>query len=82
LELETHAQCIDALIQTKKVNFANLVEIRLYIEPEVARSVAVYPTRKEIDGLREVLDKTEGTMDTLWKKAPLRNVQQVHRYDP
>jgi len=72
---EPITQGIDALIQMKKVNFAHLIEIRLYIEPDVARSVAVHRTRKEIDGLKELLDEAEGTIDTSWKKARLLNVR-------
>jgi GntR family transcriptional repressor for pyruvate dehydrogenase complex len=72
---EPITQGIDALIQMKRVNFAHLIEIRLYIEPDVARSVAVHPTRKEIHGLKELLDEAEGTIDTSWKKARLMNVR-------
>ena len=68
-------QSIDALIQMKKVNFAHLIEIRLYIEPDVTRSVAIHHTQEDIDGLKELIDEAERMIDTSWKKARLMNVR-------
>lgn len=68
-------QSIDVLIQMKKVNFAHLIEMRLYIEPDVARSVAIHHTHEDIDALKELLDEAEETIDTSWKRARLMNVR-------
>jgi len=67
-------QSIENLIQMKKVNYAHLIEIRLYIEPDVARTAAGFRTSKDIDTLTELLDQAEKELDTSRKKARLINV--------
>jgi len=72
---EPITQGIDALIQMKRVNFAHLIEIRLYIEPDVARSVAIHHKQNDIDALKKLLVDAEKAIDTSWKKSRLINVQ-------
>ncbi|MBW1999471.1 MAG: FadR family transcriptional regulator [Deltaproteobacteria bacterium] len=67
-------ECIENLIQMKRVNFAHLIEIRLYVEPDVASAVARYHTPQDIDTLTELLDKAEKTLGSSRKKARLINV--------
>lgn len=68
-------QSIDNLIQMGKVNFAHLIEIRLYIEPYVAMSAAIHRTSGDINTLTELLNRAEAYLDTSRKKARLTNVR-------
>ena len=68
-------QSIDNLIQMGKLNFAHLIEIRLYVEPDVARSAALHHTPEDIDTLKELLDRAEACLEISRKKARLTNVQ-------
>jgi GntR family transcriptional repressor for pyruvate dehydrogenase complex len=68
-------QSIDNLVQMGKLNFAHLIEIRLYIEPEVARSVALHCSSEDVDKLKELLDRAESYLETSRKKARLTNVR-------
>ncbi len=68
-------QSIDNLVQMGKLNFAHLIEIRLYIEPDVARSVALHCTSEDVDTLKELLDRSESYLETSRKKARLTNVR-------
>ena len=63
------------LIQMGKVNFAHLIEIRLYTEPDVARSAALHRTSEDIDKLIQLLDQAESYSSTSRKKARLTNVR-------
>jgi GntR family transcriptional repressor for pyruvate dehydrogenase complex len=67
-------QGIDNLIQMKRVNFAHLIEIRLYIEPDVARSAALCRTDGDVQRLKGLLDQAEEFAAALPKKARLTNV--------
>ena len=66
---------IDNLIQMKKVNFAQLIEIRLYIEPDVARSAALYATGKDVQRLTALLNEAERYASTNPKLARMTNVR-------
>jgi DNA-binding FadR family transcriptional regulator len=68
-------QSMENLIQMKKVNFAHLIEIRLYIEPGVARTAAQFRTSEDIDILSNLLDQAEKLSDTSPKEARLINVK-------
>jgi len=68
-------QSIDNLIQMGKVNFAHLIEIRLYIEPDVAMGAAIHRTSADINTLTELLDSAEVYVDISRKKARLTNVR-------
>ena len=68
-------QSINNLIQMKKVNFAHLIEIRLYIEPEVARTAAICRTSEDLDTLSQLLDQAEKYISKSRKKARLSNVR-------
>ena len=63
------------LLQMGKVNFSHLIEIRLYTEPDVARTAALHRTSEDIDTLIRLLDKAETYSNTSPKKARLMNVQ-------
>lgn len=65
---------IDNLIQMKRVNFGHLIEIRLYIEPDVARSAALCRTAEDVRRLKGLLDQAEEFAEVLPKKARLTNV--------
>ena len=67
-------QGIDTLIQMRKVNFAHLIEMRLYIEPIVTRVAAVHRTSEDIDHLKQLLDDAEEKLALSRKKARLTNV--------
>jgi GntR family transcriptional repressor for pyruvate dehydrogenase complex len=66
---------IDNLIQMKRVNFAHLIEIRLYIEPDVARSAALSATPKDVQRLTELLDEAERYAASYPKQARMTNVR-------
>ncbi len=68
-------QSINNLIQMKKVNFAHLIEIRLYIEPEVARTAAICRTSDDLDTLSQLLDQAEKHINRSHKKARLSNAR-------
>ncbi len=68
-------QSINNLIQMKKVNFAHLIEIRLYIEPEIARTAAICRTSEDLDTLSQLLDQAEKYITKSRKKAHLSNVR-------
>jgi GntR family transcriptional repressor for pyruvate dehydrogenase complex len=67
-------QSIQNLIQMKKVNFAHLIELRLYIEPDVARTAAQVRTSEDLDTLSELLDRADNYLKISRKKARLINV--------
>jgi DNA-binding FadR family transcriptional regulator len=67
-------QSIQNLIQMKKVNFAHLIELRLYIEPDVARTAALFRTSEDIDSLTDLLDRADNCLKTSRKKARFINV--------
>lgn len=77
LEPSSHPiiQGIDMLIQMKKINYAHLIEFIFYIEPIIARNVAIQHIQKDIDALKAMLDQAENTIDASWKKARLINVR-------
>jgi GntR family transcriptional repressor for pyruvate dehydrogenase complex len=66
---------IDNLIQMRMVNFAHLIEIRLYIEPDVARSAALSATGKDVQRLTDLLDAAERYAADYPKQARLTNVR-------
>ena len=68
-------QSITNLVQMGKLNFAHLIEIRLYSEPDVARSVALHCTPKDVDTLKDLLDRADAYLETSRKKARLTNVR-------
>ncbi len=63
------------LVEMGKVNFSHLIEIRLYTEPDVARSVALHRTAEDIDILTQLLDQAEAYSQTSRRKARLMNVR-------
>jgi len=67
-------QSIQNLIQMKKVNFAHLIELRLYIEPDVARTAALFRTSEDVDALTDLLDRADKALNISRKKARLINV--------
>lgn len=68
-------QSLQNLLQMNRVHFGHLIEIRLYIEPDVARSVAMYHRPEDIDRLSELLAEAESQIDRSWKEARLTNVR-------
>jgi GntR family transcriptional repressor for pyruvate dehydrogenase complex len=68
-------QSIENLIQMKKVNFAHLIELRLYIEPAVARTASLFRTSEDVDTLSDLLDRAENRLSTSRKEARLINVR-------
>jgi len=75
LETVFQTENFQNLIQMGKVNFAHLMEIRLYTEPDVARSAALHRSQKNVDTLTRLLDKAESYLDISRKKARLTNVR-------
>lgn len=67
-------QSIENLIQMRKVNFAHLIELRLYIEPDVADTAAQFRTSDDIDALTDLLDRAEMSLKKSRKEARLINV--------
>jgi len=67
-------QSIQNLIQMRKINFAHLIELRLYIEPDVARTAALFRTSEDVDTLTALLDRADKTLNVSRKKARLINV--------
>jgi GntR family transcriptional repressor for pyruvate dehydrogenase complex len=67
-------QSIENLIKMRKVNFAHLIELRLYIEPDVARIAALFRTPEDVDTLTHLLDRADKYLNTSRKKARLINV--------
>jgi len=67
-------QSIQNLIQMRKVNFAHLIELRLYIEPDVARTAALFRTSEDVDALTDLLDGANKTLNVSRKEARLINV--------
>lgn len=67
-------QSIQNLIQMKKVTFAHLIELRLCIEPDVARIAALLRTSDDVDILNDLLDRAEKCLKTSRKEARLINV--------
>jgi len=63
------------LIHMGKVNFAHLMEIRLYTEPDVARSAALHRTQDNVDTLVRLLDRAEADLNVSRKKSRLTNVR-------
>lgn len=62
------------LIQMGKVDYDHLIEVRLYLEPATARSVAIHATENTIDSLDRLLDQVQKTVLTSCRKARLLNV--------
>ena len=67
-------QSIQNLIQMKRVNFAHLIELRLYIEPDVAKIAALFRTSEDVDILNDLLARAEKSLKTSRKEARLINV--------
>jgi GntR family transcriptional repressor for pyruvate dehydrogenase complex len=63
------------LIKFRLINFVNLIESRLYIEPEAARIAAICRTDKDIEMLNELLEKAESNIKTSGKEARLINIR-------
>ena len=59
------------LIQMGKVDFAHLIDTRLYLEPAVAYNAAIYRTTEDITRLQEPLDRAEILLKTSLKEARL-----------
>ncbi len=59
----------------KQVNFTHLIEIRLYIEPNVAASAAARRTSADIAVLSDLLDRAEQRVGASVKEARLINVR-------
>jgi DNA-binding FadR family transcriptional regulator len=68
-------QSFENLIQMKKVNFAHLIEIRMYIEPNVTATAARQRTSEDIAMLSELLDQAEDCIGASLKEARLINVR-------
>jgi GntR family transcriptional repressor for pyruvate dehydrogenase complex len=68
-------QSFENLIQMKKVSFAHLIEIRLFIEPNVTASAAARRTPEDIAMLTGLLDRAEQRLATNVKEARLINVR-------
>ncbi len=68
-------QSINNLIQMKKINFAHLIEIRLYIEPGVARTAAICRTSEDLNTLSQLLDQAEKYIEGSGKEARLANIR-------
>lgn len=62
------------LIQMGRVNFHDLIEARLYLEPSTAKSVALRGDPKGVETLEKLLDNAEKMLKTSCKKARLLNV--------
>jgi len=62
------------LIHMGRIGFSHLIDARLYIEPRASEIAAKYATEKDIDRLRQVLDKAAGQVATSRKNARLTNV--------
>lgn len=67
-------QSIENLIQMRKVNFAHLIELRLYLEPDVARTAARFRTQDDVDTLTDLLDRADMSLKKSRKEARLINV--------
>ena len=67
-------QSIENLIQMRKVNFAHLIELRLYLEPDVARTAARFRTSDDVEALTDLLDRADMILKKSRKKARLINV--------
>lgn len=63
------------LIAMRKVTSTNLIDVRLMIEPEVARIAATQHTDEDIKMLCELLDRAERRVRFSCKEARLINVQ-------
>ena len=62
------------LIHMGRIGFSHLIDARLYIEPRASEIAAKYATDKDIDRLRQVLDKAAAQVATSRKNARLTNV--------
>jgi len=67
-------QSIENLVRMKKVNFAQLIELRLYIEPEVARTATLFRTSDDVAILNDLLDRADARLKKSKKEARLINV--------
>ena len=65
------------LINMGKINFAHLMEIRLYLEPDVARNAALHRTSEDVDRIVSLLNRAERYLHISRKRARLTNVR-VH----
>ena len=65
---------IQNLIQMRKVNFAHLIELRLYIEPDVAKTAAQFRTSDDVEVLTDLLDRADMAIKKSRKEARLINV--------
>ncbi len=68
-------QSFQNLIEMKKVSFTHLIEIRLYIEPNLAASAAARRTSEDIAMLSDLLDRAEQRLGASVKEARLINVR-------
>ena len=62
------------LIRLKKVDYAHLIDARLYIEPRAAEIAARHRTEADVLQLRSLLDEAEGLLARSLKRARLTNV--------
>lgn len=63
------------LLQMGKVDFAHLIDARLYIEPHVAESAALVRTDEDVDRLRDLLERATQLVNVSRKEARLLNVK-------
>ena len=67
-------QSIENLVRMSKVNFAQLIELRLYIEPNVAKTAALCRTSEDVALLNDLLDRADMRLKKSRKEARLINV--------
>lgn len=63
------------LVLMGKVNFAHLIEARLFLEPPLARNAAMYRTDQDLERLRQLLNSAEAQVGESPKKGRLINVR-------
>ena len=62
------------LIHMGRVNYGHLIDARMYLEPNTARSVALTADTKDLDQLKDLLDKAEKMVPVSCREARLINV--------
>ena len=68
-------QSFNNLLQMGKLDFAHLIDARLYIEPHVAESAALVRTDEDVDRLRDLLERARQLLKVSRKEARLLNVK-------
>ena len=71
-------QSFNNLLQMGKVDFAHLIDARLYLEPQVAESAALVRTPEDITRLHGLLETAKQLVDVSRKEARLLNVKFHH----